>query len=56
MKKARADRDNVIGNKNPITVAVSKNYKDIVEAKAKEMGVSMSCFARMAINEFMKNH
>ena len=56
MKTPKADRNSVIGRKNSITIAASKNYKDMVEAKAKEMGISVSSMARMALNEFIKNH
>lgn len=56
MKIAKNDRNSVIGRKNSITIASSKDYKDMVEAKAKEMGITVSSLARMALNEFMKNH
>ena len=56
MKTANADRDSVIGKKDSICIAASKNFKKIIEAKAKEMGISVSCLTRMALNEFIKNH
>ena len=56
MKKANADRNSVIGRKDSICIAASKDYKSMVEAKAKEMGISVSSLARMALNEFIKNH
>lgn len=56
MKTPRADRDSVIGKKHSITVAASKDFKAMVEAKAQELGISNSCLVRMAINEFFKNH
>ena len=56
MKTAKIDRDSVIGREDSITIASSKDYKKMVVAKAKEMGISVSCLARMALNEFMKNH
>ena len=56
MKTAKKDKDSVIGRKDSITIATSKNYKDMVEAKAREMGITMSSLGRMALNEFIKNH
>ena len=56
MKTAKPDRNSVINRKDSITIAASKDYKDMVEAKAKEMGISVSSLARMALNEFIKNH
>ena len=56
MKTAKSDRNSVVGRKDSICVAASKDYKAMVEAKAKEMGISMSSLARMALNEFIKNH
>ena len=56
MKTANANRNSVIGRKDSICIAASKDYKTMVEAKAKEMGISVSCLARMALNEFIKNH
>lgn len=56
MKKAKDDRNSVIGRENSITIAASKDYKDMIAEKAKEMGISVSSLARMALNEFIKNH
>ena len=56
MKTAKSDRNTVIGRKDSICIAASKDYKAAVAAKAKEMGISMSSLVRMALNEFMKNH
>lgn len=56
MKMAKIDRNSVINRKDSICIAASKEYKTMVEAKAKEMGLSVSSLVRMALNEFMKNH
>ena len=56
MKIAKSDRNSVIGRKDSICIAASKDYKAMVEKKAKEMGISVSSLARMALNEFIKNH
>lgn len=56
MKTKKVDRNEVIGRKDSITIAASKNYKAMIELKAKEMGISISALARMALNEFVKNH
>jgi hypothetical protein len=56
MKTAKIDKNSVIGRKDSICIAASKDYKTMIEAKAKEMGISVSSLARMAMNEFIKNH
>jgi transposase-like protein len=56
MKTPREDRDSVNNGENSITIVASKEFKDRVVAKSKEMGISYSCLARMAINEFIKRH
>ena len=56
MKTKKSDRNSVIGRKDSICIAASKDYKDMVESKAKEMGLSVSSLMRLAFNEFCKNH
>lgn len=56
MKTPRADRGSVINRNYAICIAASNNFKTEVEAKANELGVSISCLMRMAFNEFCKNH
>lgn len=56
MKTPKADRNSVINRKDSITIAASKDYKKTVEAKAEELGISVSSLMRMAFNEFVKNH
>lgn len=56
MKTENPNRDAVISRQHSICIASSKEYKTKVEKKAAELGVSLSALARMALNEFMKNH
>lgn len=55
MKTPKKDRNEVIHNCS-ICIGSSKDFKVKVEAKAKEMGVTVSSLMRMAFNEFCKNH
>jgi antitoxin component of RelBE/YafQ-DinJ toxin-antitoxin module len=56
MKTAKSDRSSVIGRKDSICIASSEDFKAMVVEKAKEMGITVSSLARMALNEFIKNH
>lgn len=56
MKVAKNDRDSVISRKDSICISASKQYKEFLAKKADEMGLTMAALARMAINEFLKNH
>jgi hypothetical protein len=56
MKTKRADRNSVIGREDSITIASSKNFKDMVIAESEKMGISLSSFVRMAISEYLRNH
>lgn len=56
MKTPRSDRSSVINRNHAICIASSENLKNAVEAKANELGVSVSSLMRMAFYEFCKNH
>ena len=53
MKTARKNRDK--NRENALVVPMNKEEKERVRSRANEMGVSMSAFARIVLNDFMKN-
>ena len=52
MKTPKSNRDEV--RSNSLTVPMSADEKDKIKRAANNMGVSMSTFARIALNEFVK--
>lgn len=52
MKIPKSNREEV--RQNSLTIPMSKEEKDLVKVAAKEMGVSMSTFARIAIKEYVR--
>lgn len=52
MKKAKINRDEV--RESRLTIPMNKEEKDQIEKAAKDMGVSMSTFARIVFKDFLK--
>lgn len=52
LKTPKLNREEI--RKNSLTVPMSEEEKKRVKKAAHDMGVSMSSFARIALNEFVK--
>lgn len=51
MKTANKDRDSVITRQDAICVSLCKRDREIIDQKAKEVGLSRSSFVRMIIKK-----
>lgn len=56
MKTPNADRNSVITRESAMCVVMSRDDKEKIAEKAKEMGLTKSSLVRMAVKEFLKNH
>lgn len=54
MKTCTDNRDGVRNRANAVTVSMNKIERDELRESAEEAGMSMSCFARIAIRKYMK--
>jgi hypothetical protein len=52
MNKRKTNRDEV--RENSLTIPMNKQEKERVQKKANEMGISMSAFGRIVLNDFFK--
>jgi antitoxin component of RelBE/YafQ-DinJ toxin-antitoxin module len=52
MKIAKVNRDEI--RKNSLTVPMKKEEKEAIQKMADDKGLTMSAFARMVLNDFVK--